>query len=112
MSEPPIPDNELNEVLGGPADLRPIDRRKSQRFETRGTVEFRRPSEKTRHRGNLVDISEGGLCFVTTVPLLVGETLHLTYEEEGKPRSAEATVETVHSQPREIRVIVGAKYLK
>jgi len=109
MSEPPVPDDKLKDVLG---DVKPSDRRSSPRYATRGTVEFHRPLETDRHTGRLVDISEGGLSFVTKVPLPVGETLHLTYEEEGRPRSTQATVETVHATQKEAGYVVGAKFVR
>jgi len=114
MSEGSLPDERVQEILdrsGVDAESGAITRRAWPRFETAGDVTFNRPGEQTRHTGELADISDGGLAFVTDLSLAVGETLHLTYQEAGASVSAEAKVETVHSHPKEDRFLVGVKFV-
>lgn len=87
------------------------DRRKWLRYETAGDVTFHRPHEKDVHTGKLADISQGGLAFITGVSLAVGETLLISYQEEDEERTAEATVETVHSHPQDDNYLVGVRYV-
>lgn len=88
------------------------DRRRHVRRQVRGIVEFHRPKEKALHAGTIADVSEGGLAFFTDVSLAVGETLLLTYREEGRAKSAEATVTTIHSRPREDSYLVGVNFAR
>ena len=107
MSEASLPDD-----AGVDANGAVIGRRKWPRFQTVGEVTFHRPREKARHTGSLADISEGGLAFLTDVSLAVGETLRLSYREEGGEISAEGTVETVHSHPKADRYLVGVQFIQ
>ena len=114
MSETNLPSDEVQKLLenAGVDPLTPgITRRKWTRFETAGSVEFSRPGEKASHVGSLIDISEGGLAFLTDVSLAVGETLGLSYQETEEPVSMIGTVETVHSHPKEKQFLVGVKFL-
>ena len=116
MSDAKIPQEKMKKMLktaGVGPDTEAISRRRWPRYETTGTVLFHRQKEKTVHEGALEDVSEGGLAFVTTVSLAVGETLMLSYQEEGEPRlyRGEAVVEPVHSPPKETRFLVGVRFI-
>ena len=114
MSETDFTDEKLKQVLDD-AGLGPptaaADRREWLRYETAGVLAFHRPQENDVHTGKLADVSEGGLAFVTRVSLAVGETLLLSYEEDGKEKAVEATVETVHSHPRDDSYLVGTRFV-
>ena len=115
MTEPGIPDDRLKRLVagaGGDAARPPASRRRHERFKAEGDVRFRRPMEKAEHVGRLSDLSRGGLSFVTDVSLAVGETLLLTYQEDGKPRSVQASVETIHAHPKDKNFVVGAKFVR
>ena len=115
MSDEKLPDDAVRRLLddvGVDADGDAICRRRWPRFRTVGEVTFHRPQEKARHVGTLVDISEGGLAFLTDVSLAVGETLRLAYREGDASTSAEGMVETVHSHPKEDRYLVGVKFVR
>ena len=88
------------------------DRRSFPRYGTHGQVTFHRPQEKNVHTGTLINVSEGGLAFFTRVSLAVGERLLLSYQEQGEPKSAEATVEAVHSHPKDDDYLVGVKFVR
>jgi len=114
MSDAGIPEGAMREMLkraGIDPETSVISRRRWPRYETTGDVAFHRHREKEMHRGFLVDISEGGLAFFTKISVAVGETLLLTYREEGEGKSAEATVETVHSHPRGDEFLVGVRFV-
>ena len=115
MTEAGIPDDRLKRLLeraGGDSGRPPDTRRRHERFKAEGDVRFRRPMEKAEHSGRLSDLSLGGLAFVTDVSLAVGETLLLSYQENGKPRSAQASVETIHAHPKDKNFLVGAKFVR
>jgi hypothetical protein len=115
MTEAGIPDDRLKRLLeraGVDAEDSSDTRRRHPRFKAEGEVRFHRPMEKAEHGGRLSDISRGGLSFVTDVSLAVGETLLLSYEEDGKPRSAQASVETIHAHPKDKNFLVGAKFVR
>lgn len=115
MRDASLPDETVRRMLeetGVDPEEGVICRRRWPRFRTVGEVTFHRPHEKTRHAGTLVDISEGGLAFLTEASLAVGETVLLSYQEEGASLSAEGMVETVHSHPKETRYLVGVKFIR
>jgi hypothetical protein len=109
-----IPDGVMNHLLKGAGLMSGghVTRRRWPRFEARGEVRFTRPMEKTENVGELADVSRGGLAFLTTASLAVGETLHLSWDEEGRARRAEAAVEAIHSHPKDPRVLVGARFVR
>ncbi|HUW57129.1 MAG TPA: PilZ domain-containing protein [Planctomycetota bacterium] len=115
MSDRDFTDEKLKNMLKD-AGLDPataaVDRRQWLRYDARGAVAFHRPQEKDVHTGKLVDISDGGLAFVTRVSLAVGETLRLSYQEEDGPKAVEAKVETVHSHPRDDSYLVGVRFVR
>ena len=114
MTGGPIPDDRLKGLLNragvGPDDA--MTRREFPRFTAEGRVSFTRPMERGENVGELVDVSEGGLSFLTAVSVSVGETLLVTFDDDGRPRSRQATVETLHSRPKEQRFVVGAKFIR
>ncbi|HUU42545.1 MAG TPA: PilZ domain-containing protein [Planctomycetota bacterium] len=115
MSASKLPEEPVRKIVGASGvdpSAGAITRRKHPRFGTAGTVAFNRPDEQTRHAGRLADISEGGLAFLTDVSLAVGETLKLTWREEGETVSTDATVETVHSHPKASEFLVGVKFIR
>ena len=115
MSDEGLSEERMKKVLeraGVDPETEALGRRKWPRYETEGAVEFHRPQEKAVHTGALADISEGGLAFLTGISVAIGETLLLTYQEEGETKSAEVTVETVHSHPNEDSFLVGVKFIR
>ena len=115
MSRSNIPDEQMKKLLeraGVDPATSAVSRRRWPRHEAEGDVRFHRPSEKTVHLGQLVDVSDGGLAFLTTASLAVGESLLLRFQEEGKEKSAEASVETIHAHPKDDRFLVGAKFVR
>ena len=87
------------------------ERRQWPRHAVEGTVSFHRPHEKQVHTGVLVDVSEGGLAFLTDVSLAVGETLLMSYQVTDLERSSEGMVETVHSHPKNDQFLIGTRFV-
>ena len=87
-------------------------RRRWPRFPAQGEVRFTRPLERAEHAGQLAEVSQGGLAFLTDVEVSAGEMLRLSWEENGSPRTVEAAVESIHSHPKDRRVLVGVKFVK
>ncbi len=115
MTSEGISEERMKQLLdraGLPAEGPAVSRRRWPRFSAEGAVRFTRPMERAEHVGELADVSLGGLAFLTDVSLAVGETLLLTYEDSGKTRSTQASVETIHSHPKDRRVLVGAKFVR
>ena len=113
MTDAGIPDAMLRRLLerAGIESPEAVTRRRWPRFAVSGPVRFSRPMEKSENSGELADVSEGGIAFLTTASLAAGETLHLAWDERGRTRRAQATVEVIHSHPKDPRVLVGAKFV-
>lgn len=86
-------------------------RRRHPRRVVSGAVTFRRPDDAQTCHGELTDLSEGGLAFLTTESLAVGEVLLIGCHLQEEARTFQARVETVHAHEEERRFLVGCKFL-
>ena len=115
MKQKGIPPEDLERLIRstGAAPQETVkSRRQHERHDVSGTVAFHRADQKDFHRGELTDISEGGMAFLTEVSLHVGELLVISCQIREESRTFEARVETVHTRPEDRRLLVGCRFVK
>lgn len=62
-----------------PGEVQTQQRRRHPRVDVRLPVHFLRPTEASPQRGEIENLSAGGMAVVTTTPLNVGESLFLAF---------------------------------